>query len=207
MNKKSPAPDGRRLSRENWIDGAITYLSSRSVASLRVDVLAGELGVTKGSFYWHFSSREELMNGVLDTWRQRMTEDIDTWLKKASGRPEFLLKKLFRIGISSRLDVPGGPLELSLRDWARHDPRVQAVVSRVDAERVAILKNLYLETGLDDEDAAAYALMHMSFVAGGQMMLFGSDPREIERRRRIGERFLVPKSAAMSGRASLPKRA
>ena len=206
MAKKTRALEGQRLSKDDWIDGTIRYLSSRGVGSLRVDVLAGELGVTKGSFYWHFDSREHLLASVLAAWRKRMTKDINHWIEGAVGEPRLLLKKLFRIGISSRLDVPGGPFELSLRDWARHDPDVHEIVRQVDAERVAILKKLYLDAGLDSEEADAYALMHMSFVAGGRMMLFGSDPKEIERRRRIGERFLVPKARNKSPKVAAGKK-
>jgi len=150
------------------------------------------MGVTKGSFYWHFASREELLDAVLESWQKSMTRDIELWLKSAAGTPADQLRRLLHIGISSRPDVPGGPLELSLRDWARRDPRVAETVTRVDADRLRILKNLYVQSGLTEEDADAQALLHMTFVIGGRMMLFDGEVGTVEKRWRIGERFLVP---------------
>ena len=188
------SPDTRRLSREDWIKGAIQFLSKNSVDALRVDLLSKQLKVTKGSFYWHFQSREELLNAVLETWRQTMINDIEAWLKTMTGTPVGRLRRLLRLAITSRIDVPGGPFELTLRDWARRDERVDGIVRQVDSERLGIVKNLYLDAGLAEDQAEAHALLHMTFVVGGRTMLFDADPAEIERRWRIGEDFLIPKS-------------
>jgi AcrR family transcriptional regulator len=192
MANRLQSAESRRLSREDWVSGAILFLSRHSVGSLRLDVLVRQMGVTKGSFYWHFASREELLDAVLQSWQKSMTRDIELWLKGAAGTPADQLRRLLHIGISSRPDVPGGPLELSLRDWARRDPRVAETVTRVDADRLRILKNLYVQSGLTDEDADAQALLHMTFVIGGRMMLFDGEVGTVEKRWRIGERFLVP---------------
>jgi AcrR family transcriptional regulator len=181
-----------RLSRENWIDGAIAFLHNNNVDAIRLDALADQLGVTKGSFYWHFASREELLTAIVETWRERMVNHILDWLKTASGTPAQQLKQLFRLAISPRDDVPGGPLELALRDWARRDPEVDRIVSKVDAERLGILESLYQRIGLKGEQAKAYALLHITYAAGARSMLFTADPDEIQRRRRIGERYLIP---------------
>lgn len=181
-----------RLTREDWIDGAIAFLANNNVDAIRLDALADQLGVTKGSFYWHFKSRDELLSAIIQTWRERMVNHIIEWLKTASGSPANQLKKLFRLAISPGLDVPGGPLELALRDWARRDPEVNAAVRRVDADRLGILESLYQQLGLKGEQAKAYALMHITYAAGARSMLFTADPEEIERRRRIAEKYLIP---------------
>jgi AcrR family transcriptional regulator len=192
MARKLQTLDGRRLSREDWVEGAITFLSQHSVGSLRLDLLVKQMGVTKGSFYWHFASREALLDAVLESWQTRMTRDIEAWLNSAAGTPADQLRRLLHIGISSRPDVPGGPLELSLRDWARRDRRVNKIVMSVDAERLRILKSLYLAAGLTDERADAQALFHMTYVVGGRMMLFDGDVSTVEKRWRIGESVLIP---------------
>ncbi|MDP9012396.1 MAG: TetR/AcrR family transcriptional regulator [Pseudomonadota bacterium] len=192
MARKLQPFDGRRLSREDWVEGAIRFLSQHSVGSLRLDLLVKQMGVTKGSFYWHFASREALLDAVLEAWQTRMTRDIEAWLNSAAGTPTDQLRRLLHIGISSRPDVPGGPLELSLRDWARRDARVNKIVTSVDAERLRILKSLYLAAGLADERAEAQALLHMTYVVGGRMMLFDGDVSTVEKRWRIGESLLIP---------------
>ena len=194
MGRKVQTPDGRRLSRGDWVEGAIKFLSQHSVGSLRLDLLVRQMGVTKGSFYWHFTSREALLDAVLESWQTRMTRDIEAWLSSGTGTPTDQLRRLLHIGISSRPDVPGGPLELSLRDWARRDARVNEIVASVDAERLRILKKLYLAAGLTDERADAQALLHMTYVVGGRMMLFDGSVSTLEKRLRIGESLLIPEA-------------
>jgi AcrR family transcriptional regulator len=188
------ASDTNPLSREDWVRGAVVFLSRNNVDALRIDSLCKYLGVTKGSFYWHFESREALLDAVLETWRVTMINDIEAWLRTTTGTPMSRLKRLLRIAISPRIDVPGGPFELTLRDWARRDSRVDEIVRLVDAERLTIVRNLYVDIGLEPERADTYALMHMTYVVGGRTMLFSDDPKEIERRWRIAEAYLLPSS-------------
>jgi AcrR family transcriptional regulator len=193
MDKKVASAESRRLSREDWVEGAILFLSTHSVDALRLDVLAEQLGVTKGSFYWHFASREQLLDSVLETWRQRMTRDIEAWIRNKVGTPAGRLKRLLRISIATRPDVPGGPLEITLRDWARRDARVHAILGEVDQERLNILRSLYRDHGLPEAEAEAFALLYMTYVIGGRSMLFDGTPAQMEQRWQIGEQFLVPK--------------
>jgi AcrR family transcriptional regulator len=181
------------LGRKDWIEAAITMLAEDNVEALRVDTLAEKLGVTKGSFYWHFKGREDLLSGVVETWRLRMTSETRKSIVDTSGTPWERLERLIRIAISPRQDVPGGPFEMTLRDWARRDQKVAAVVREVDAERVKFLRQLYREAGLGDADAEDFAELHMAFVIGTRMMLAPSDRDEINRRRRIGTALLLPR--------------
>ena len=185
--------NGHRLSREDWIDGAILVLSEGNVEALEVKGLAERLGVTKGSFYWHFENREALLEAVIDTWRRRMTGEIEAFIRGRVGTPAGRLRRLIRIAMSARPDVPGGPLELALRDWARRDARVADIIREVDARRLAFLRELYKEAGLDDERAETYAFLHMSYVIGGRILLSHGTQHDLERSWRIGEDHLLPK--------------
>ena len=153
---QKPAADPP-LGRKDWIDAAIVMLAEDNVEALRVDTLAEKLGVTKGSFYWHFKGREDLLFAVLDEWRLRMTSEVAVADLRPTGTPWERLERLLRIAISGRPDVPGGPFEMTLRDWARRDPKVAAVVRDVDADRIAFAAQLYREAGLSESDAEDYA--------------------------------------------------
>ncbi len=184
------------LGRKDWIEAAITLLAEDNVEALRVDTLAEKLGVTKGSFYWHFKGRDDLLFAVLDEWRLRMTSQIQSLILDRSGTPWDRLERLLRIAISARADVPGGPLETTLRDWARRDPKVAGVVRTVDAERVRFLRQLYREAGLDGSDVDDFAELHMAFVIGTRITVDPGDRDEINRRRRIGTALLLPRDRA-----------
>lgn len=192
-DKEARGTDLQRLGRDDWIRAAITMLAENGVDALRIDELAKRLGVTKGSFYWHFGTRESLLEAVLETWRMRMTTDIQAYIDHVPGEPAARLSKLLRTALRPRPDVPGGPLELSLRDWARRDPKVQDVVAEVDAERIAFVARLYREAGLGEEQANESALAHLAITIGLRMLPFDGSREDLERRWKIAEAMLVPR--------------
>jgi AcrR family transcriptional regulator len=192
--KPRGAGRAKRLSREEWIDAAIDLIASEGIEALRLDVLALRLKVTKGSFYWHFPDRDALLEAIVETWRQRMTSEIAAYLALEVGTPLGRLKRLIRLSISPRPDVPGGPLESSLRELARNDTRVEAIIREVDAQRIAFVQSLYVGIGLSGAEAHAYALAHMSFVVGGRQILFSADRDALKQRWDLAEKFLIPQT-------------
>ena len=184
------------LGRSDWIEAAVDMLADDNVEALRVDTLAERLGVTKGSFYWHFKGREDLLYEVVEAWRLRMTSEIRALIVDTSGTPWERLERLLRISISARRDVPGGPFEMTLRDWARRDGKVAEVVRHVDKERADFLRQLYQDAGLSEADAEDFSELHIAFVIGTRITLAAEDRDEIRRRRRIGTRLLLPRERA-----------
>ena len=181
------------LARKDWIDAAIEMLAEDNVEALRVDTLAERLGVTKGSFYWHFKGREDLLFAVVETWRLRMTSEIRALITDTSGTPWERIERLLRISISARPEVPGGPFEMTLRDWARRDAKVAEIVREVDKGRTDFLRQLYRDAGLNDADAEDFSELHIAFVIGTRMTLAADDRDEIQRRRRIAATLLLPR--------------
>ena len=80
------ASDNERaqLTPETWVDAATQVLVNEGIDHVRVDVLAQQLGVTRGSFYWHFRDREDLLRRVLAAWRERATEQLTARLESAT---------------------------------------------------------------------------------------------------------------------------
>ena len=64
----------KRLNQESWIRGALELLITTGVEGLKIVLLAEYLGVTSGSFYWHFKNRRELYDALLDYWDKEMTD-------------------------------------------------------------------------------------------------------------------------------------
>ena len=79
------------LDRNGWVEAAIDMLAEQGVQGMRVEVLAKNFGVTKGSFYWHFKDRQDLFTAVLETWRDGRIRDIHKQsVSRASRRRQFL---------------------------------------------------------------------------------------------------------------------
>ncbi len=123
-------------------------LQTGGIDAVRIEPLARKLGVTKGSFYWHFQDREALHTAILDQWRLRHTSAFINRLNRSVNRPRErlqLLAALPRRGKEVSKDVK---LELSIREWAKRDDAVHTIVSEVDASRLDYIATLMIQCGL-----------------------------------------------------------
>src|ERR687893_303054 len=77
-----------RLSREDWIGAALQALADDGPSGVAVERLAARLGTTKGSFYWHFKDREELITEALATWEREDTDAVIEEMKEISDPVE-----------------------------------------------------------------------------------------------------------------------
>src|SRR5690348_13217440 len=77
-------PARATLTPDTWIAAATDVLVDEGIDHVRVDVLANQLGVTRGSFYWHFRDREDLLRRVLQAWHARATDQLTQRLEQAS---------------------------------------------------------------------------------------------------------------------------
>ena len=188
--------EAARLTRRDWINGTIRRLAQDSVAALRIDELADALGVTKGSFYWHFRNREDLLDAVLESWRSLMVTRVKELIGPADAPPLARLRNLLHLALTPHPDAPGGPFELTLRDWARRDARVAKLVREVDTERVAFLEELYRGAGLDSHRARVYALAQMSFIIGSNTIPADRTGNADAQRRRVAEMLFIPDALA-----------
>ncbi len=67
-------PKGR-LTAAHWEQAALDTLAESGLGAVAVESLARRLGVTKGSFYWHFPTREALIKAALERW-ERGDEEV-----------------------------------------------------------------------------------------------------------------------------------
>jgi len=161
------------LDRDAWIRGAIAILAEHGAERLRVEVLATRLGVTKGSFYWHFKDRRDLLDAVLEFWKAGRIRDIRKQTQAEPGQEAAALRHTIEVYASAR-NRKGIAIEAAVRDWARHDPRAVAVVEEVDAERLACSCRLFLACGLPPGEAQARSVLLYAYVFGVSLMRCGS---------------------------------
>lgn len=179
-------------SRQDWIEAAIAALEVCGVEALRIDDLAENLGVTKGSFYYHFDTRDELLIGILEYWRLSMTREVESFILSSVGTPSGQIKRLIRIALAPRSNVPGGPLELRLREWAHRNSKVAEIVKEVDGCRIAFLAQLYEKIGFSLKRAAILARIHMAHVIGMRILLEDHDKAEFDEAVEAATEFLLP---------------
>jgi AcrR family transcriptional regulator len=134
------------LTREDWIAAAVDALRRGGVDGVRVDVLARDLGVSRGSFYWHFRDRGELLQVILARW-----EEETAWLiagAGAAGPPRERALRYFELANASPY-----PPDREIFAWARRDADVARRVEAVEAERVAFFETVLRDAGAGGERA------------------------------------------------------
>ena len=92
--RKPKSDQQTALSPADWIDAATDFLINNNINSLDIAYLCRRLGVTKGSFYWHFEGRVELLKAILDDWRQRMTSDVSSRAERSANTVNSALQYL-----------------------------------------------------------------------------------------------------------------
>jgi AcrR family transcriptional regulator len=165
-----------RLTREDWLAAGIELLRAEGAGALTIDRLTRRLGVTKGSFYHHFGSREEFSHALLGQWERRLTQEL---IASSRGGADFAESNRRLTSLSEQLSDPG--LELAIRAWALQDPGVMAHQERVDRQRLAYLGELYGLLGGDPERTIDLALIRYAFVVGAQQIRPPLEPADLAR--------------------------
>lgn len=164
-----------KISREEWIQGAAEVFGRDGAEQLRIEKLAKELGVSKGSFYWHFKDRDELLEAVVSTWEKHGTLEIIRQVSAAGGPPEERLWHLMQIAFSAPLAADA--FEIEVRTFAMHSKMAEAMVARVDEARLKFVTNLLVEQGLSRKAAKwRAALFYRTLVGDYLMHRYGSRP-------------------------------
>lgn len=139
-----------RLTREDWIAVARKALIASGVDDVKVDVLARRLRVTRGSFYWHFKNRQELLDALLTDWEANNRREI-TAIATRTQEGEGELLELFRIWLGEDPNFPA--FDIAIRVWARKARPVAKLVGEIDEAWVASFQRIFERSGMDATEA------------------------------------------------------
>ncbi len=150
--------------------------------AVAIEPIAASLGATKGSGYWHFASRRELLESALAAWTTSATDDVITALDEAGGTP---VERMSRLLAWVRPAAERSPAEMLLMGSA--DPSVRAAVAVAMTRRLACLERLLIEAGLPRSEARTRAVLAYSAYLGFAMLATASPDvltkRPVDRRR------------------------
>src|SRR5687768_2140101 len=137
-----------RLSAEDWAQAALDLIAEQGVAAVAVEPLARRLGVTKGSFYWHFPSRDALLQAALERWEAVEQEMVFGKLEAVSD-PRERLRALFQlVAHEFKSHIVYSELLKAL-----DHPTVSPVIGRVSQRRFDWLAASFRQAGLSRTDA------------------------------------------------------
>ena len=148
-----------QLSAQDWLDQGLRTLAKSGFTALKAEPLSKAMGVSRGSFYWHFADIGAFHAALLKHWREVTAEQVIADLEGIRGEQDALSVLLGR-AFSGRLT-----LERAVRNWATFDAGAREAVQAIDRRRVGYIEDLLREAGVPDESACARAqILYWSFV-------------------------------------------
>jgi AcrR family transcriptional regulator len=164
---KAPERTGR-LSADDWAQAALDLIAEQGVAAVAVEPLARRLGVTKGSFYWHFPSRDALLQAALERWERFEQDTVFGPLLERVPDPRERLASLFQMVAH---EFQSHVVYSALLKALDH-PAVKPVIERVSQQRLDYLTASFRQAGLGREDALHRArLTYAAYVGFLQLNL------------------------------------
>lgn len=157
---RAPRP-AEPLSIEAWCKAAAKLIAREGVQAISVEPMTRELGVTKGSFYWHFENRDALVHETLKRWETDQTRDLFARFESI-GDP---LTRMRILMFAAFEDIENG-LFFAALSASSEDPRVQPYLQRVSSQRLEYVTRSFTALELDEEEARRRALFAYSSYAG-----------------------------------------
>ncbi|WP_176946412.1 TetR/AcrR family transcriptional regulator [Blastococcus aurantiacus] len=156
-----------RLDRDVWVRAALDVMGERGVAGLAIEPLARSLGTTKGSFYWHFRDREDLIEAALERWENQETDAVIAMLGPLADGAARLRELLTAIFLTH---ADASDHSVGLAADVGH-PAVQDVLGRVTRRRIDYVADQLVAAGIDAEEAGHRAVLAYTSYLGWSTMM------------------------------------
>jgi AcrR family transcriptional regulator len=157
-------PRGRtsdqRLSRQDWLENALVTFSKKGQAGLSLQNLSAALGVSRGSFYWHFKDRDDFIHALLQHWYEEYSVVVPAAIERDGGTAEERLGRFMRLVHEKKLRR----YDLVLRSFAIHDSQFARWVRKADRFRLKFVGSLFVEMGFTKKEILIRARMCLAYM-------------------------------------------
>lgn len=157
-----------RLSRNDWLKAALRFCET-GINAVKVAPLAKDMGVTTGSFYWHFKNRRELLDALLEYWEREMTDSAIDAARRFEGSPVnriYQLMEAVTVGSLARYDLP-------IWHWAQSDAKAHHVFKGVLKKRFEFAAWMFAQAGFSREQAEIRGRMMVTYMMGESTLIPG----------------------------------
>lgn len=177
-----------RLSRQDWLDAGLRLLGQAGPGGIRVDQVCKAMGVTKGSFYWHFQDRRDFLTSLFDFWRARETSGLIRYVEETYDRAEDRIWHVVEFVTLGTYDVA---VEVAMRQWGQADDTVRQGLMKVDEERLGFFTRQFRACGFAGDPARTRAISVYSYTLSCGYMLTGESPEQLRARLRAALDMLL----------------
>ena len=185
--------EARLLSRQDWVNYGFWLLGERGADGVRIDRLCAGLKVTKGSFYWHFKSRADFLEQMVQYWQYKETEAIIDEIEAQITSPSEIVNRLFEKANAGTVNFRA---ELAMRQWSIHDRTIELVVQTVDERRLDFIARQFRALGFSQAETRMRSRLIYSLIFG-EALIQQPEPRHQRRSRWLASLsfILAPENA------------
>jgi AcrR family transcriptional regulator len=158
------------------------------IDAVKIDRIAKECGVTRGGFYWRFKNRAELLETLLVEWRETNSKPLLAALR-GLGTPAERFEAAARLWLEEQQFDPR--FDTAVRNWATNSPETARAVHEVDELRISAFRDLFIDAGIDPEEALIRARIVYFHQVGYYTLALGESRAERERVSRTYYRLLT----------------
>lgn len=153
-----------RLTKKDWLEEGFKILTEFAQDKLKIMYLCERLGVTRGSFYHHFTSIENYVSELMEEWEDQNTMEFIRVASQGQS-PEDKIELL-----NNQVKRTNHALETSIRSWSFYKPIVKKHLEKVDRIRLSYLENIFEESGMPSEQAKLKAKLEYILLVGLQQL-------------------------------------
>lgn len=148
----------------DWLTFALEVLMKQGPGAIKITKLCDLKGVTKGSFYHHFTNRAVFIEDLMQHWYEATTV---AFIEQANTEHSAIekLQKLDKVIAENNTGA-----EVHIRAWALKEPVISQHLSKIDTQRRDYLAQCYCELGLEETRAKDVALLAYSNFLGMQQI-------------------------------------
>jgi len=151
----------QRLTRQEWLDNALAALSEKGQAGQSIQDLSEALGVSRGSFYWHFTDRDDFVHALLEHWYEEYTAVAPVAVERDGGTAEERLARLMRLVHEQNLTR----YDLTIRSIASRDSQFARWVRKADRFRLDFIESLFEEMGFTENELRIRARSCLAYLS------------------------------------------
>jgi AcrR family transcriptional regulator len=177
------------LSEQQWLEQALQVLSDKGPEYLSLRRLTNILGVTTGSFYWHFKNRREFLLRLVEFWGESSTTAVATKVKSLDGTAE---QRLYELMLYI-FDHDATRYDATMRAWAMREPELAIPVARVEKFRLEFIRKLFREMGFKGQELLTRAHLCLAYMSAHRIILDGVSLQQRRRQLKSALELLTEK--------------
>jgi AcrR family transcriptional regulator len=162
-----------QLDKAAWLRAATTAVAEEGMNGLRVQPLAKQLSVTRGSFYWHFTDHGAFVQEFVTHWRDQQLRAVASFEPKGEAPVKAYARLLDTVLTASEAELKRLRVEFAVRGFARRDEFAGAAVAEVDRARTALFIPIVNDFSKNAREAEAFAQLLLVQLSGAQLAIAG----------------------------------